>query len=611
MGKRRSTVVIVSSDDDNDNDDVFTIGRNCSSSNSKPTLRNSKSVLNSKSRTAYARPTAKKARLSHPLSTSAELLSNFDEVSTDSRRLDGVESWVYKYRPRSLEEIAVHKKKVEEVRMWFEEKLSIPKQGSQNYVLLITGQAGTGKSATVRVVASKFGAEVCEWNAPTPTIWAEYVHNLNAGVTYISKLDEFENFVERVRKYGMLSSSLSGSRQPMVLLVEDLPVASGRIAQGRLLNCLQLLVKSVQVPTVILITDYSAGDSADAGMRHWEELSSSLESAGACKMAFNPITVNSIKKVLSRICKQEKCNTSSEQVNLIANASGGDIRHAITTLQYACLRQEKKVLVSSEKCTSNLEAKVHDHGQKDAGSSLAYGRDQTLSLFHGLGKFLHNKRDTECTISHSDDGFYLKEGFTRLPLKMDAPEKVLCQAYGQARPVAEFLHENVLDFLSQDAIEDAWSVVSYLSDADCLLSSVHRTVTRNYEIENVIQSAAASVAVRGVLFGNAHPSPSRWHSIRRPELWQAEKSTRSNMHEMERQRLDHFYTLGLANISAICTDYRPALKWLGYRASLPLEHADVNNSLIRDNSLENDELVDTYPQNQAGDDFTDDDIEEW
>lgn len=80
MGKRRSTVVIVSSDDDNDNDDVFTIGRNCSSSNSKPTLRNSKSVLNSKSRTAYARPTAKKARLSHPLSTSAELLSNFDEV---------------------------------------------------------------------------------------------------------------------------------------------------------------------------------------------------------------------------------------------------------------------------------------------------------------------------------------------------------------------------------------------------------------------------------------------------------------------------------------------------------------------------------------------------
>lgn len=25
---------------------------------------------------------------------------------------------------------------------------------------------------------------------------------------------------------------------------------------------------------------------------------------------------------------------------------------------------------------------------------------------------------------------------------MDAPEKVLCQAHGQARPIADFLHEN-------------------------------------------------------------------------------------------------------------------------------------------------------------------------
>ena len=41
-----------------------------------------------------------------------------------------------------------------------------------------------------------------------------------------------------------------------------------------------------------------------------------------------------------------------------------------------------------------------------------------------------------------EDGVSLKEEFARLPLKMDPPEKVLCQAYGQARPVAEFLHEN-------------------------------------------------------------------------------------------------------------------------------------------------------------------------
>ena len=36
----------------------------------------------------------------------------------------------------------------------------------------------------------------------------------------------------------------------------------------------------------------------------------------------------------------------------------------------------------------------------------------------------------------------MRERLTRLPLKMDAPERVLCQAHVQARPVTDFLHEN-------------------------------------------------------------------------------------------------------------------------------------------------------------------------
>lgn len=36
----------------------------------------------------------------------------------------------------------------------------------------------------------------------------------------------------------------------------------------------------------------------------------------------------------------------------------------------------------------------------------------------------------------------LKEKFVRLPMKMDAPETILRQAHGQARPIADFLHEN-------------------------------------------------------------------------------------------------------------------------------------------------------------------------
>lgn len=58
-------------------------------------------------------------------------------------------------------------------------------------------------------------------------------------------------------------------------------------------------------------------------------------------------------------------------------------------------------------------------------------------------------------------------------------------------------------------MDDSWSVASYLSDADLLLATFRGMLSRQYEAENVLQSAGASVAVRGVLFGNNHPLPSR------------------------------------------------------------------------------------------------------
>lgn len=70
------------------------------------------------------------------------------------------------------------------------------------------------------------------------------------------------------------------------------------------------------------------------------------------------------------------------------------------------------------------------------------------------------------------------------------------------------MHFTVLDFVSEEAIEDAWAVGTYLSDTDLLLASL--TGSKNFEAENLLQSAAASVAARGVLFGNTCPLSSRY-----------------------------------------------------------------------------------------------------
>ncbi|XP_030974224.1 cell cycle checkpoint protein RAD17 isoform X2 [Quercus lobata] len=579
MGKRNNLVVLSSDDEENE--------RSLSSnrSYSKPKSRSLVTRSNPNPRGAKkARISNSRSRLSKESSNVNEigfLYDDFDEVFNGFKVSAGKREhisgfggsnanglWVDKYKPRSLEELAVHKKKVEEVKVWFEERLRSSKDEFGHYVLVITGQAGVGKSATIHVIASHLGARVREWNTPTPVIWQEHLHNSSAGITYTSKLDEFEIFVERIRKYGFIpSSSVKEPKSSNILLIDDLPMMNGKVAFGRLKKCLHLLVRSTRIPTAILLTDYGEADSADQTARCSEELKLYLESAGACKVAFNPITNNSIKKTLSRICRLERFNVTAEQIDLIAKASGGDIRNAITSLQFCCLKPDPLHSLSlCDTTTTYLREKSDEISALNGESSLKFGRDETLSLFHALGKFLHNKRETENAMALM-----------------------------------------VLDFLCEEAIDDAWTVASYLSDADMLLATFRGMLTRYNEAENVLQTAAASVAVRGVLFGNSHPSPSRWHAIRRPKLWQVEQSSLCNKTEIVKRRFIGYSGLTLSDLSVVTTEYTPMLKWLGYGTSGGLE---THQDLMQDNKTE-DNFDKMSLDDQQEIETTDDEIEDW
>ncbi|XP_038982261.1 cell cycle checkpoint protein RAD17-like isoform X6 [Phoenix dactylifera] len=492
MGKRRPVVVLSSSEEEEEGE-----GRAGSATGGR---------LSSRSRSRTAPPVASKrprvgcsksCRVSSEASQELEVVK-FDLLSEDFCEClhefritpgftctDGIELWVDKHKPRSLPELAVHKKKAEEVKKWMEERVKTPQEGFGNCALVITGQAGVGKSAAVRVIASQLGAELCEWMTPTPTLWQEYIHNTNSEIRYMSKLDEFENFVEKIRKYSLLHPmKIGGSRKPVILLIDDIPVTTGRVAFARLNKCLTTLTQSTQVPTVILITEYHKTESGDNATHYWEELASSLERAGAYKVAFNPITVNSIRKTLSKICQEEKCHVTAEGIDQIAKSSGGDIRHAITSLQYSCLKPDRfftlPASISNSYCEMNsdksklLSISSHEDGNPDCKISLPCGRDETLTIFHALGKFLHNKRVAvdPCAL----DSFALQERFARNPLKMDTPEKVLSQAHGQVRPIVDFLHENAR----------------------------RQMIPEIYDVESVAQAFAASVAIRGVAH---HPPP--------------------------------------------------------------------------------------------------------
>lgn len=116
------------------------------------------------------------------------------------------------------------------------------------------------------------------------------------------------------------------------------------------------------------------------------------------QVSFNPVTTNSIRRVLSRICSQEYCQATTEQIELIAKLSGGDIRHAISSLQYFGLKLGSACYsASTMNHMSDCEKDKLDDGNNK--SLMPMGRDETLSLFHALGKFLHNKRETQAATS--------------------------------------------------------------------------------------------------------------------------------------------------------------------------------------------------------------------
>ncbi|KAJ6682242.1 CELL CYCLE CHECKPOINT PROTEIN RAD17 [Salix koriyanagi] len=326
---RDSSLMILSSDEEDDCDYKPNLHRSYTKkpksrpfiTRTNPRQPKKPRVSGSRSRSSRDSPSLFE-QVGFPEEDFEELFSG-SKVSAGSGTSNVNELWVDKYKPHSLEELAVHKKKVEEVKSWFEERLKTTKGNLINNVVVINGKAGVGKSTTVHVIASHFGARLCEWNTPTPTIWQEHVHNTNTGIQYTSKLDEFVNFIEKTRKYGLIPSSSSEDAKPsIILLIDDLPMTNGRVAFERLQSCLLHLVRSTQLPTAILVSDYDETDSTDHTAQRLEQLRLSLENAGACKVSFNPITINSIKKMLSRICRLEKCSVTDEQLDLIAKACG-------------------------------------------------------------------------------------------------------------------------------------------------------------------------------------------------------------------------------------------------------------------------------------------------
>ena len=336
--------------------------------------------------------------------------------------------------------------------------------------LVLTGPSGAGKSTAARLLAASAGFCVVEWAPPVPTLWAEHRHasTQGGGSEFTSKMDDFEAWLARARTLAPLPlappppRAAAGAMAPpplapppprasaKLLLLEDVPLAFGSSpgARDRLRAALASVAAASRFPAIVCLTETAASSLGDERSLGWRDALACLEDAGAAHIAVNPATKSELAKAVMRIAVAEGTPVTQAAAGALADSARGDIRAAVAALQM------RLVGAASGSGAGGGGGRKRGRGAEkgataaDKGAAAAWGaRDDTLSLFHALGKLLYNKRvpppagDAAAPAAAPKPGaFPLAPPFRRAPAEVKDPEAVLAQAALTPAAALAFLH---------------------------------------------------------------------------------------------------------------------------------------------------------------------------
>uniref|UniRef100_A0A8C7JQL0 RAD17 checkpoint clamp loader component n=1 Tax=Oncorhynchus kisutch TaxID=8019 RepID=A0A8C7JQL0_ONCKI len=444
-------------------------------------------------------------------------------TSTEPAQGDQDEPWVDTHKPHSQAELAVHKKKIEEVEDWMRVHVD-PKTGGA--VLLLTGPSGCGKSATVQVLAQELGYRVQEWSNPSSL--SEYRPSLSGPNS--SQTGLFQEFLLRANKYNRLQMSGEGGASDSdrkLILVEDFPNQFYR-QPGSLHDVLRRFVKTCRRPLLFIVSDSLSGDSSSRLLfpKHIQE------ELGVCNISFNPVAPTSMMKVLSRIVSVQAvksggkmCVPDKAALELLCSGSSGDIRSAINSLQFSCLTGEGATPINATQRFSGQspaamrgKRKAKDSEGQDKELAIG-GKDSSLFLFRALGKILYCKRESP-EGSEGSQGPSLPAHLSehhRDRLLVD-PEAVVERSHMSGEFFSLYLQQNYLEFFSD--VEDVARASEYLSDADFL--------TAEWSSRSTMGEYGSSVATRGLLHSNSGHVAGGFRPLHKPNWLLVNKKYREN-----------------------------------------------------------------------------------
>ncbi|KAL1794649.1 hypothetical protein ACET3X_006465 [Alternaria dauci] len=452
--------------------------------------------------------------------------------------------WTEKYGPVSLDELAVHKKKVADVRTWLADVFG---GKSRKRLLLLKGPAGSGKTTTMSLLSKELDVEIHEWKNP--------IGSMSTSDSLVSATAQFEDFVGRTGTFGSLafdtpttsvqsaSPSSQAGRRKQLVLVEEFPNTFTRTStavqsfRSSVLNYLAANTQSATAffstqvdseqpvtPIVMIIsetllsTNTAAADSFTAHRLLGPEI---LTHPGVDVIEFNPIATTFMTKALDTIIVKEarksgrKKTLGPQAIQRLAEL--GDIRSAVSSLEFLCLRGDDaegwgaKVNFTKKKGPKDVPmTKIEQESLE-----MVTQRESTLGIFHSVGRVVYNKRlpeDPNTPVANPPNWFPER----RRPKVSEVNVDTLIDELGtDTQTFVAALHENyVLSCGGADSEETLDSIegcIEALSDADLLSpdrfgAGAGRRNLQGTSADNLRQDEMCfQTSVRGLLYNLPYP----------------------------------------------------------------------------------------------------------
>lgn len=202
--------------------------------------------------------------------------------------------WIIKYRPKSLDEVENQEDVKEELKKWLQSWLSGKPEAR---AVLLYGPPGAGKTTLAQALANDFKLELLEMNASDS-------RNITA--------------IKNIAEKAAISGSLFGTKGKLIFL-DEVDGINAREDTGAIPAILELIQKT-KFPVLM-----AANDPWDPSLRELRNVAKLIEVKKLGKYA--------LKRILQKICNQEKVQCEDDGLNEIIEVSEGDARYAINLLE--------------------------------------------------------------------------------------------------------------------------------------------------------------------------------------------------------------------------------------------------------------------------------------